>query len=477
MEVEIVPRRWQILTVVSVAVFMASLDLFIVNIAFPDIAADFDGASVATMSWVLNAYAIVFAALLVPAGRLADRFGRRRSFLAGIALFVAGSALCGLAPSVDSLIAARVVQAAGAAIVMPTSLALLLPEFGPRERPAAIGVWAAVGGIAAAFGPPVGGLLVEASWRWVFWVNVPVGLVALLFAVRLLRESRDASQTRLPDLLGTALLAAAIALLALGLVKAPDWSWGDSRTLGCLVAAAVALLAVLMRCARHPSPVVELSMLRVRSFALANTAALLFTTAFAAMLLGTVLFLTGVWHESVLRAGVQIAPGPLMAAALAVPSGRLANRLGQRVLATAGCVLFALGGAWWLWQLDATPDWATEMLPGMIVGGAGVGMVLPSLASAVAASLPPTRFATGSAVLAMSRQIGSVLGVALLVAILGTVSATDPAADFDRAWILLVVAAGLAAVAALGIGQVRQHDAGPERAGADEAAAATQVVA
>jgi EmrB/QacA subfamily drug resistance transporter len=467
-----VPRRWQILTVVSAAVFMASLDLFIVNIAFPDIERDFNGSDVATLSWVLNAYAIVFAALLVPAGRLADRFGRRRSFLAGTALFVAASILCGLAPSVGALIAARVVQAAGAAILMPTSLALLLPEFPPKERPAAIGVWAAAGGIAAAFGPPVGGLLVEASWRWVFWVNLPIGAITLIFAVRLLRESRDESQARLPDLLGTAVLAASIALLALGLVKAPVWHWGDPRTLGSLAAAVAGLAVFWVRCARHPSPVVELSMLRVRSFAMANTAGVLFMAAFAVMLLGNVLFMTSVWHDSVLRAGLQIAPGPMAAALLSVPSGKLANRIGQRVLASTGCVLFALGGAWWLWQVNASPGWASEMLPGIVIGGAGVGMVLPSLASAVASSLPPARFATGSAVLAMSRQIGSVLGVAVLVAIVGTISRTDPVADFERAWAFLVAAALLGAVAALAIGQVHQHELAPERPAPEQASAA-----
>lgn len=213
-------RRWKVLTLVSIGVFMVSLDLFIVNVAFPKIQGDFHGSSVASVSWVLNAYAIVLAALMVSAGRMADRHGRRRAFLWGLLIFVVGSALCGAAPSVAALVGARIVQAIGAAFLLPTSLALLLPEFEPAERPTAIGIWAAIGGVAAAAGPPIGGLLVQASWRLVFLVNLPAGLAALWFGARLLRESRDSTQER-PDLLGSALIVLAVGVLALGLVKAP----------------------------------------------------------------------------------------------------------------------------------------------------------------------------------------------------------------------------------------------------------------
>ena len=444
-------HRWKVLTVVSVAVFMASLDLFIVNIAFPELARDFDGASVAGLSWVLNAYAIVFAALLVPAGRLADRLGRKRAFLTGVGVFVAASALCAAAPSVEALVAARVLQAVGAAILMPTSLALLLPEFPPAERPAAIGIWAAVGGVAAAAGPPVGGLLVEASWRLVFLVNVPVGIAAALYGVKLLRESREASDAPWPDALGTALLAGAIGVLALGLVKAPDWGWGDERTLLALAASAAGVVAFLRRSATHPSPVVDLEMLRVRSFALANAAQLLFSASFGAMLLAGVLFMTGVWGDSVLVAGLSLSPGPLMAAVFAVRAGKLANDVGQRTLAAAGCAVFAAGCAWWLWRLGPEHHYVTDMLPGLLITGVGVGLTLPSLASASASSLPPARFATGSAVLTMSRQIGTALGVAILVAILGSGTGMD---GFEGAWVFMIVAASLGAIAGWLIGPV-----------------------
>src|SRR3954470_16052700 len=252
------PRPSLVLAVVSAAVFMASLDLFVVNVAFPDLQREFDGTSLANLSWVLNGYTIVFASLLVPLGRAADRLGRKRFFVGGFLLFVAASAAAAAAPSVEALVAARIVQAFGAAAIMPTSLALLLAEIPVAKRSAAIGIWAATGGIAAAAGPPLGGLLVEASWRWVFLINLPVGLIAAFAASRVLRESSDPEHARRPDALGAALLTAAVALLALGLVKAPDWGWANDRTIAALIGSGAALTAFVARSARHSAPIVEL---------------------------------------------------------------------------------------------------------------------------------------------------------------------------------------------------------------------------
>jgi EmrB/QacA subfamily drug resistance transporter len=433
-------RRWRVLAVVVAGIFMAGLDVFIVNIAFPQLARDFPGTSLGALSWVLNAYTIVFAAFLVVAGRWSDTFGRKRAFLLGVALFTASSAACAAAPSVAFLVGARAVQGLGAALLMPASLGLLLPEFPPERRHVAIGAWAAVGGIAAAAGPPLGGLLVQASWRWVFIVNVPVGLAALLAGARVLREVRHREAVA-PDFLGAGVLTAGVATLVVAIVKGGDWGWGSARVLG-LLAVAVLLLAVLARrIARHPAPIVEPALLRVRAFSLATLGSLLFFVAFAAMLLASVLFLTGVWHESTLTAGLMIAPGPALAAASAIPGARLGGRFGASRVGAAGTVLFALGGVWWIAELGAARHYAGDYLPGMLIGGIGVGLVIPSLTAMVAATLPPARLATGIAVQVTGRQLGSALGFAILVAVLGT---ARTAQDFSDAWRFMLAASLLA---------------------------------
>jgi EmrB/QacA subfamily drug resistance transporter len=454
-------HRARVAAIVSVGVFVASLDLFIVNIAFPDIQQDFPGTSLASLSWVLNAYAIVFAALLVPAGRWADRTGRKRAFLGGLALFTVASAACAIAPSIGVLVAARVVQAAGAAILMPASLGLLLPEFPPEKRGLAIGLWAAVGGTAAAAGPVIGGLLVELSWRWVFLVNLPVGIGAIIVGARVLREIREEESAQ-PDLVGAGVLVVAVATLIGGIVEGPDWGWADGRVLALFAAAVVLFAAFAVRSARHPVPVVEPALLKVRAFAAANVAGVFFFIGFSAMLLGSVLWLTEVWGETALGAGLKIAPGPSMAALFAVGGGILSGRIGPRAVGTVGALLFGLGGVWWATHLGATEHYASDYLPGMLIGGAGVGFVNPALAGAATAQLPPTRLATGSAVLTMSRQLGSALGVALLVAVLGTPSPADVVDRFDAAWWMMVVAAFGSAAAFAMVGSFKAHEGSVE---------------
>jgi EmrB/QacA subfamily drug resistance transporter len=444
--------------VVAVAVFLATLDVFIVNIAFPAISAAFPGSSVSDVSWVLNVYAIAFAALLVPAGKLGDILGRRRVFVTGLLLFGAGSALCAAAPSLGFLIAARAVQAVGAAAVTPTSLGLVLPIFPPQRRPLVISGWAAIGAVGAASGPALGGALTEISWHWIFIVNVPLALIASVAAVRLVAEIRDPDRQPLPDWVGTVLLIGAIGLLTLALVQGPTWDW-DARVIACLAGAAALGALFVLRSAHHPAPVLELSILRVRAFALSSLSAALFFAAFAAMLLSNVLFLTDVWHYTAIKAGLLMTPGPLAAAAFAPLSGRLAARIGVGKVGALGAVLFVLGCLWWIWQIGAQPGYATEALPGMLVGGSGVGLVLPAFTIAATSTLPPTRLATGIGAQTMFRQIGATLGVAAFVAILGTPGPGNVLDAFDNTRWFMSASAVAAALALLLI-----HPAAPRRA-------------
>jgi EmrB/QacA subfamily drug resistance transporter len=452
-------RKWQVLLVTSVAVFMSFLDVTIVNIAFPDIRASFGDASLAGLSWILNAYNIVFAALLVPAGRLADRIGRRRTFMGGLLTVLGASVVAGLAPSVEVLVGARVVQAAGAAALVPTSLALLLPEFPLAQRATATGIWGATGAIAAALGPSLGGALVDvAGWRWVFFVNLAIGLPALIPARRLLRETREPARGPLPDAIGAGLLVAGVALLALGIVEGQDWGWGSGRVTGALGAGAVLLALFAVRSARHPAPVVEPGLFAVRSFAVANAGMFVFALGFYALLLANVLFLTGVWGYSVLQAGFALTPGPLMAALGAPIGGRLADRYGQRVVALPGGLLVAAGALGLAASTGADAAYVTEVLPWQVLSGFGIGLSFSAWGSAAVAELAPSRFATGSAIVGALRQIGAVLGIAVLVAVVGTPSAADPVGPFHDAWLLIAATGAAAGLLGLGLGRVRARD-------------------
>jgi EmrB/QacA subfamily drug resistance transporter len=440
-------RRWKVLIVTAVAVFMAFLDVTIVNVAFPSIGRAFPDTSLAGLSWVLNAYNIVFAALLVPAGRLADLLGRRRMFFTGMGLFLAASAACGIAPSAEVLIGARVLQAAGAALLVPTSLGLLLPEFPPERRASATALWGAIGGVAAATGPSLGGLLIDwVDWRLVFFVNLVLGAAALVPARRLLRETRDPDRGAVPDALGIALLAGGVGALSLAIVEAPGWGWGSSRILLAFAAAALLLGGFVWRSAVHAHPVLELSLFRVRSFAAACAGVGIFSLGFYAVLLANILFLTSVWGYSTLEAGFAVTPGPLMAALSSALAGRMIDRFGQRVSAVPGGMLFALGCVLFATGLGGSPAYVAEFLPATLLTGLGVGLSFAGFSSAAVAELPPARFATGSAISACFRQLGAVLGISVLIAILGASAAL---ADFHRAYALMAVTGTTAALIAL----------------------------
>jgi EmrB/QacA subfamily drug resistance transporter len=441
------PQRWRILAVLGAVAFMAQLDLFIVNIAVPAIGHSF-GGGLSGLSWVLNAYAIVFAALLVPAGRLADHFGRRRFLLVGVGVFTLASAACAAAPSLGVLVAARALQAVGAALIVPTSLGLLYPSFPRRQHATVVGIWAGVAAVAGSSGPPVGGLLVGLSWRWIFLINVPIGVATLIAGARLLPEVRAARGARLPDGWSAALLLAAVSLLVLGTVEGPEWGWGSPRTLGLLALAALAIALTVARTIRHPHALIEKALFTSRPFTFATIALFLFFVGFSIFLLNGTLFLQDEWHYSALRAGLAIMPGPVTAAVFAVNAGRLARRFGRVWPAVTGAACMAVAAVIWLTLTRAQPSYLTEILPGMIVGGISAGLTQAPLFAA-AGTLPPDRATTGSAVLNMARQVGSAFGVAVVVVIVGT-GAASTLTGYHRAWAAEAVAGLLAAGAAAG---------------------------
>lgn len=441
-----------VLLIVCSGVILASLDLFIVNVALPQIARDFHvrGSGLADLSWVLNAYAIVYAAFLVLFGRLAERYPRERGFLLGVAVFVAASAACAAATSVPMLVAFRVVQAAGAALLTPTSLGLVLATTQPARRHGAVRTWTAVGGLSAAAGPVVGGLLVALSWRWVFLVNVPVGALALIVGWRRLPHvPGHAAPT--PDASGALLVTGGVGALVLGLVKGGSWGWGDVKTVAVLALAVAALLAFAVHCARARNPLIERDLFRLRPLIGSSAVALFFMAAFGGMLLSRVLWAQEVWHWSALSTGLAIAPGPIMVPLFSfLVAGRLIARFGAGPVIAAGCAVFAVGTIWWGLAMGLHPDYVGEMLGGMLLTGIGVGLALPTFMATGAAALPEHSFATGSAVINMLRQIGLAIGVAVLIAVLG--SPHSPAAvvgGYERA--SFIIAATAVAAGAIGL--------------------------
>ena len=435
----------QVLAIVCVGICLANLDLFIVNVGLPNIAREFKDAALDDMSWILNGYAIAYASLLVFFGRLAERYRRNASFLLGVGLFTAASAACAAANGVHALVAFRVVQAAGAAIMTPTSLGLLLASFPPDRRGGAVRTWTAIGGLAAALGPLAGGLLVTASWRWIFLVNVPIGLVAMLIGWRKLPDVPGHDVPR-PDLGAALMVTGGIAALLFAIVKLGDWGWTSPRIGASLAISVVLLTLFVLQCLRSSNPFVDPALFRSRQFTGASLVMAPYSAAFGGMLLSIALWEQNAWGWSALQTGLAIAPGPLLVPITSLLfAGRLIARFGAASVVTAGIFCFALGLASWAVFIGLEANIFLVLL-GMIPTGIGVGLTFPTLMGVGMSSLPPSSFATGSGVINMLRQAFLAVGVAILVAVIGS-PATPLAreAAFHKGWWIM------AAIAALGL--------------------------
>ncbi len=450
-------RRKTIFIVTALGAFMGSLDLSIVNVAFPALERAFSHDTRASLSWVITGYSIIFGSLLVVAGRTADRIGSRRVFFFGLGVFCFGSLLCGVAPSVATLIIGRVIQGAGAAAVLPASLGLLLTAYTKEQRSQVVALWGGIGALAVATGPSLGALLITGfGWRAAFYVNLPVGLIAWLVGRRVLVKSTGTGSTSSPDYPGVVLLSLSLALLVLAISQGPTWGWSSVRIIGGFALAVVLFSTFLLRSSRHPEPVLDLRLFRARSFSVANTTALLYSMGFFAMLLGNILFLTSVWHYSILRAGLAVTPGPLVVALVSGSAGKMAGRYGFRRVLMVGFSVFTLGLLWYLWRVGLTPHYLSVWLPGTLIVGLGIGLTFPVISAAAVSSLEPSRYSVGSAVNQTARQVGGALGVAILVVILGTpTSAGQALQNFHHLWTYVAIMAAGAGVVAAFLGKPR----------------------
>ncbi len=441
-------RPGVVFALTALGTFMASLDLSIVNVAFPDIEASYPSASAASLSWIITAYSIVFGALLVVGGRTGDRLGRKRVFQGGVGVFLVGSFLCGIAPDVTTLVAARALQGIGAAFLVPASVALLIGAYPPERRMQIVAQWGGIGALAVATGPSLGAALVSAGgWRWAYFVNIPVGAVVLVAGRRALTESSGESTAKNPDYLGVVLMSLSLAALVLAVSEGGTWGWTDARILAAVAVALTGGALFVHRTLQHDDPVVDPTLFHSRSFVLANGATVVYAAGFFAMLLGNILFLTGVWGYSIMAAGLAVTPGPVIVAIIAGPVGKLATRVGFRPVLLFGSTCFALGLGSYLVLVGPTPDYLGSWLPGTLLVGVGVGFTFPVLSAAAVSSLPPARFAVGSAVNQTARQIGGALGISVLVALIGsTATSTDPLAGFQRLWTFAAITAATSGV-------------------------------
>jgi len=341
----------------------------------------------------------------------------------------------------------------------------VLPEFPPARRAGAVGLWGAAGGLAAAAGPTLGALLIQGpGWRWVFLINVPLCLVAVLVGRRVLRETTSTPSTSGQDLLGVLLVVTVFGLLSLGLVQGQAWGWSSWRVVACFVVAVVLVPVLVLRGLRHPSPAFPARLFAVPTFSVASAALLLFSAAFFAVILCNVLFLSSVWHYSLLRTAVSVLPSPLLAAMLSPVSGRLADRFGFRVLAVPGALSMAAGVTWFVLHTGTQPAYVSDFLPGSILVGVAIGLAFSSLSAASAQALQAHQFGAGSAVTASARQLGAVIGVSVLVAVLGTPSPATALEAFHRSWTFIAVTAAVGALVSLGlVSRAQAGTDGPQR--------------
>ncbi len=423
--------------VTTLVFFLVVIDVSAVNVAFPSIRDDFDVPE-STLGWIISGYNIAVASLLLVAGRYADSLGRKRLFIPGVAIFAIGSMLSAVAPNAGFLIAARVFQGIGGAIIAPTAIAVVLPAFPPNKRSTVIGITGATGALGAVVGPALGAFLTDAwSWRGIFWINVPISALVLVLAPRLLQESKNPNATGKVDLVGVPIGTVGVGLVMFAIVRAESWGLTDPRVIATFVVGAAMIPLLIRRSRTHPEPLLELELFRLRSFSSTNAALALYSMAFTSGFLANSLLLQELWGESLRTTGLALVPSPLLAAMISPFAGRFADRVGHRWILTTGSAACGVGYLSFLFLLDETPSTWTVYVPMSLLVGFGVGATIATWASAGLADVSPDQFGTANATVRTTQQVFYALGISAIVALLADVSIDPDLGRFRWAWLFV----------------------------------------
>jgi EmrB/QacA subfamily drug resistance transporter len=423
-------RKWWTLAAVAFGLFMIMLDNTVVNVALPSIEKDLH-ISISQLEWIVTAYALVFAALLITGGKLADLLGRRRIFVVGLVVFTLSSLACGFAPSAGFLIGARAVQGVGAALMNPATLSIITATFPPRQRGQAIGIWAGVSALALAIGPLVGGLIVDnIGWNWIFFVNVPVGVVGIVVSQFFITESRDTSHEQSVDFPGLLTSGGALFALTYGLIEGNQRGWASAEILGLFALAAV-LFATFILLERHQRlPMLDLSLFRIGSFAGANIVAMLVSLGMFGVFFFVSLYMQNILGYSPTRAGAVFLPMTILIILIAPIAGKQSDRIGGRWLMGGGMTILSISLL--LYQRVGLHTDFWTLLPAMLLGGVGMAMTMSPMTSVAMGSVPVDKAGVGSGVLNSFRQVGGSLGIALMGAILATYLHARPGTELAK---------------------------------------------
>ena len=444
-------RRWRwVLLSTGLGSWLVTASLSTINVAFPELQQRFSSYSLRSLSWVVTSYTIAFGALLIPSGRIADRYGRRLVFNYGLALFAAGALISALSPTLGLLIAGRVLQGVGGAVIVPASLGLLLEVSEDRDRLRSVTLWSVSNTVGGASGPTLGALVVNAGgWRGTFFFGAIAAAATWLIGRKHLPRSSPAAEDATIDVLGVVLTAAAMAAITLAVSEGNSWGWTSGAVLGLFVSAAVAAAGLVRRSQVHPQPILPLDLFRHRMFSVSIVALTVFGIAGGGMQLLNVLFLRNIWGYSALQAGIAVTPAPAFATMCAPFSGRLGEHYGPRAIAVPGAVVLVIGIGWYLLALDSTPNYWIEFFPGSAITGIGVSMIFPMLSAAAVHDADVPRLSLASGTARTANQLGTAIGISLLFAALG--EAPIALSHFRDGWRLLVIMTAVAGVIATGL--------------------------